>query len=156
MDLNFQAARVAQELLAWDKARATGLLGEPAADDAGRIIEQGADYYRRQLLALHGAVEACSLEEGEEWIGRSEDQRRGRQYMTKQGGPLRRDQLLLTEEDYDRLDRHRPELSFSGAEPEAVPDDDIADQLRRLAALHREGALTDTEFASAKARVLEL
>jgi len=41
VDLNFQAARVAQELLAWDKARARGLLGEPAADDAGRIIEQG-------------------------------------------------------------------------------------------------------------------
>ncbi|WP_139123003.1 SHOCT domain-containing protein, partial [Cellulosimicrobium cellulans] len=36
----------------------------------------------------------------------------------------------------------------------AAGDADLVDRLERLAALHRDGALTDAEYARAKARLL--
>jgi hypothetical protein len=74
--------------------------------------------------------------------------------------------LRLTDEDIARLDRRHPELSFSGAatagdaevpaetNPEGSSDADTVAQLERLGALHREGVLSDEEFAAAKARLL--
>jgi hypothetical protein len=42
----------------------------------------------------------------------------------------------------------------SGEPREAGEGDDPATQLERLAALHRQGVLTDAEFGAAKARVI--
>ena len=42
----------------------------------------------------------------------------------------------------------------TGAEPAATPSDDVAARLANLADLHGRGALTDEEYAAAKARVL--
>ena len=50
-DLNLQAARMALELLAWDKARVAGYLGPASADDAERVMNRGADCYQRALAA---------------------------------------------------------------------------------------------------------
>lgn len=161
-DLNLQASRTALELLAWDKSRAAGQLGTPAAGDAERLITRGADRYRRLLEALHGERDDYTLAEGEAWLAESADQRRNREYMTKKGGFLRPDRLLLTGEDHARLDRLHPEQSFSGEHGSRDRDDDgeddregdLAGQLERLGALHAEGALSDEEFAAAKSRVL--
>ena len=73
----------------------------------------------------------------------------------------------LSKSDLACLDRKHPELSFTGgtpaagAEPDATaspaagaPDDDLVERLERLRTLHAEGALTDAEFAAAKARLL--
>ena len=42
----------------------------------------------------------------------------------------------------------------TGAEPAATPPGDVAARLANLADLHRSGALTDEEYAAAKARIL--
>ena len=42
----------------------------------------------------------------------------------------------------------------SPAEPAASADPDPMEQLERLATLHKEGALTDEEFAAQKAKLL--
>lgn len=146
-DENLQAGRIALELLAWDKARFEGRLGPPAADDAERVMQRGAERYRRLIESLHGERDDYTLEEGEKWLRESADQRRDRRYMTKRGGVLTPDKLLLTEEDHERLDRLRPEQSFSAGAQEP-------DALERLSALHAEGILTDEEFEAAKNRAL--
>jgi hypothetical protein len=153
LDLNLQAPRMALELLAWDKARAAGHLGPPAADDAEREIERGADCYQRLIRALHGESGEYSFAEGEDWLRGSAAERRDRGYMTVKGGFLTRDKLLLTREDEERLDRNRPELSFTG--PRDLGGDKALSQLKRLEALRSEGVLTDAEFNTAKARALD-
>lgn len=152
-DLNLQAGQLAVELLAWDKARAEGRLGPPASDDAPRLIEQGADCYQRLLLAMHGEPEAYSIEEGEDWLARSRAERSGRQHMTTKEGIFTRAKLRLTDEDYERLDRAHPELSFSGTAAPRAANGAAASQLQRLEALHAEGVLTDAELAAARARL---
>ncbi len=154
IDLNTQAGTVALELLAWDKARAAGHLGPPAADDGERVIKRGADCYQRLLAALHGEDDAYSIEEGQDWLKRSEAERQERRYMTSKGGLLSRRKLTLTEEDYERLDRAHPELSFSAQRPAHAAEGRAAGQLERLSALHAEGVLSDEELAAARARVL--
>ena len=69
IDLNLQASRMALELLAWDKPRAESRLGSPAADDAVRVIERGADRYRQLIATLHGEPSVYSIEAGETWCG---------------------------------------------------------------------------------------
>lgn len=160
-DENLQAGRIAVELLAWDKARAAGRLGPPAADDAERVMERGAECYQRLLRSLHGERDAYSTEDGESWLAVAREERRERKYMTRRRGILREDRLILDEEDLDRLDRLHPERSFTGAErrPAAGPSraggTDVAGQLERLAAMNAEGVLSDEEFAAAKARVID-
>jgi outer membrane protein OmpA-like peptidoglycan-associated protein len=39
-------------------------------------------------------------------------------------------------------------------QPAAGPDSSVIDQLGRLSDLHQQGALTDSEFAAAKAKIL--
>jgi hypothetical protein len=49
------------------------------------------------------------------------------------------------------------EEQVGGGSPPATPAaPDTVDQLERLAALHAQGVLTDEEFATQKARILEL
>jgi hypothetical protein len=155
-DLNLQASQIALELLAWDKARAAGRLGPPAADDAERVIADGAGCYQRLILTLHGEPSHYSLDEGEDWLQRSASVRRDREYMTAKGGFFTGDKLLLTDEDTEHLDRSRPELSFSRQKERDAGADRVVTQLERLGALRAEGVLTEAEFAAGKARILGL
>ena len=50
-------------------------------------------------------------------------------------------------------DAHRPEESEAAPAPPPAPASDT-DQLQQLAQLHASGALTDDEFAAAKAKIL--
>lgn len=78
--------------------------------------------------------------------------------------------IKLSNDDFARFDGRRPQLSFTGAPwtaedpssaadgpmspaPERADEDPVA-QLNGLRELHAVGALTDEEFAAAKARVI--
>jgi hypothetical protein len=142
-DRNFIAAGVALELLAWDKARVSP---GPEAEGREGLIARGADCYQRLLWSIHGEGAGEPDEDCRAWLKESEALRATRPEMNKAkflgtGSPN------LGEADMARLDRKRPELSFSG--------DDLVDQLERLRSLHAEGALTEAEFAAAKARLLD-
>lgn len=147
---------MALELLAWDKARATGRLGDPGQDAAAGVIERGADCYRSLIRSLHGDASSYAPEQGVAWLSESMVERQGRQYMTTKVGLLGRDRLLLNEEDYERMDRVNPERSFSAEVVPGGPGATVVDELGRLASLFDAGALTTEEFEAAKARVLGL
>jgi hypothetical protein len=160
---NFTAAGVALELLAWDKNRASP---GPGPDGREGLIARGADCYQRLLYALHGDGGGDPDDDCGAWLKESAAMRDGESDMNRwqligQGSPN------LSKSDMARLDRQHPELSFTGgspapaAEPDAAaspaagePDDDLVDRLERLRTLHAEGALTEAEFAAAKARLL--
>lgn len=78
--------------------------------------------------------------------------------MTEGSFLLSPPRLKLTDLDIEQLDRAQPEDSFSaGARGAAKPeraDADPVEQLKGLRDLHAAGALTDGEFAEAKARVI--
>ncbi len=164
---NFVAARVALELLAWDKNRAS-----PTPGPEGRegLIARGADCYQRLLYALHEEGSGDPDADCDEWLHESAAMRAQRSDMTKKSflgrGP---GSPNLSEHDMAQLDRLHPELSFTGkiATPggghtaaavaendDGAPGDDLFDKLERLRALRDDGALTDEEFAAAKARLL--
>jgi len=66
-------------------------------------------------------------------------------------------QIDVQQQSYGGVDpAQMAQAFFGGAEPprSAAPSDPIA-QLERLAELHQRGALTDAEFAAAKAKLLE-
>ena len=161
---NLLAASVALELLAWDKNRSI-----PGAEIEGRegLIARGAEHYQRLLYSLHQGVGEPD-EDGQAWLKEARRMRADRGDMTKKqffgggSGPK------LDQEDIDRLDPLHPELSFTGGVgapldderiPAAVPaareDDGMVEKLERLGALHRDGVLTDEEFAGAKARLID-
>jgi hypothetical protein len=140
-DANFVAASVALELLAWDKNRQVRPLGH-----AGRevLIERGAQLYQGALAHLHGegpdVGEECRL-----WVNESGHMREEFTDLTERrlvggGAPN------LSKEDMARLDRTRPEASFTGP----VPNEKLA----RLQALRDEDVLTEEEFEAARARLL--
>jgi hypothetical protein len=161
---NFTAASVALELLAWDKNRAS-----PGPGPEGRegLIARGADCYARLLYTLHGEGGGDPDDDCAAWLKESAAMRDGESDMNRwqligQGSPR------LSKSDMACLDRKHPELSFTGsaAAPGAAadaatspavvePEDDLVERLERLRTLHAEGALTDAEFAAAKARLLE-
>lgn len=173
---NFVAARVALELLAWDKNRAS-----PTPGPEGRegLIARGADCYQRLLYSLHEEGSGDPDADCDEWLRESAEMRAQRSDMTKKSflgrGP---GSPNLSEHDMAQLDRLHPELSFTGTiatqdgaqatataaggqtaataveSAGAGPGDDLVDKLERLRALRDEGALTDDEFAAAKARLL--
>ncbi|MFN8217953.1 MAG: hypothetical protein U0R71_15265 [Solirubrobacterales bacterium] len=150
------ASEVALELLAWDKARYEHRLGSEAAV-LESLIERGAGCYRRLLLVIHGEQEPEHAAGAEPWLRESQEARLGREDMTDRGGFLKRPQLRLTASDPARIDRRRPELSFTGAAPAGPPGSppaatDPGDVLERLARLHAEGVLSDEELAAARAR----
>lgn len=171
---NFVAARVALELLAWDKNRAS-----PTPGPEGRegLIARGADCYQRLLYSLHEEGSGDPDADCDEWLRESGEMRAQRSDMSKKrfldrgaGSPN------LSEHDMAQLDRLHPELSFTGkiatqaggqaTAPEGAvaqpaengndaPTGDLVDKLERLRVLRDEGALTDDEFAAAKARLLD-
>lgn len=171
---NFTAARVALELLAWDKNRAS-----PTPGPQGRegLIARGTDCYQRLLYSLHEEGGGDPDADCDEWLRESGEMRLQRSDMNKKrfldrgfGSPN------LSEHDMERMDRLHPELTFTGkvearseaevatdadptGEPAARPngdasDDDLVGKLERLRALRDDGTLTDDEFAAAKARLL--
>lgn len=171
-DQNYIAAGVALELLTWDKNRAL-----PGAGPEGRegLIARGAECYERLLYSLHGEGGGDPDAECNAWLEESRAMRAHRSDMTKRrflGGNAPN----VSKEDMERLDRRHPERSFTGggevtsgatATVEAPPngsataatpadkaDDDLVAQLERLRTLRDEDALTDEEFAVAKARLL--
>jgi hypothetical protein len=165
VERNFEAAGVALELLAWDKNRVSPL---PGPEGREGLIARGADCYQRLLYSLHG--EGGDPDgDCEEWLRESAEMRLQRPEMNKKRflgrGASPPD---LSEGEMAQLDRLHPELSFSGQGAGAVPavpapaqngsashEDDLVDKLERLRSLRDEGALTDDEFAAAKARLLE-
>lgn len=162
---NFIAARIALELLAWDKNRVSPM---PGPEGREGLIARGADSYQRLLYSLHGEGGGDPEADCEEWLRESGEMRLQRSDMNKKrfldrgfGSPN------LSEHDIGQMDRLHPELSFTGeleadggnqaARAEgaaATPDDDLVAKLERLRALRDDGALTDDEFAAAKARLL--
>jgi hypothetical protein len=176
---NFTAARVALELLAWDKNRAS-----PTPGPQGRegLIARGTDCYQRLLYALHEEGGGDPDADCDEWLRESGEMRLQRSDMNKKrfldrgfGSPN------LSEYDMEQMDRLHPELSFTGKipapsggvaaqtadavnapaadEPAEQPSggadgDDLVAKLERLRALRDDGTLTDDEFAAAKARLL--
>lgn len=156
---NFTAARVALELLAWDKNR---LSPTPGPEGREGLIARGADCYQRLLDSVHGEGGGDPDADCDEWLRESGEMRLQRSDMNKKrfldrgfGSPS------LSKEDMARLDRLHPELSFtahlpapSGGPPEEPSDDDLVGKLERLRALRDDGTLTDDEFAAAKARLL--
>ncbi len=164
VDRNFLAARVALELLVWDKNRAL-----PGAGPEGRegLIARGADCYARLLYSLHGEGADDPDEACEEWVAESARLRAGRSDLTKKkllgiGTPN------VTPEDMDRMDRAHPELSFTGslatapgaatgraaASSSTDSGDDPEAKLERLRALRDDAVLSAEEFAAAEARLL--
>ncbi len=171
-DRNFIAAGVALELLTWDKNRALS-----GAGPAGRegLIARGVECYERLLYSLHGEGVGDPDAECDAWLEEAKRLRANRSDMTKSrflgsGAPN------LSKEDLARLDRRHPERSFTGrgdaaasvprsglddpvstataAPAPAGSDDDVVAKLERLRVLRDEGALTEEEFAAAKARLL--
>lgn len=163
---NLQASEVALELLAWDKARDRGEVGPEDHAMVEDLVRHGADRYQRLLAVVHGDPDGPSEEETADWLARSLRERRARPEMTEKGSFLGGSRLRITERDLERLDRTRPELSFTvrgaesvssgaSAEPVSGEEADAVAQLSGLAELHAAGALTDAEFAAAKARVIK-
>lgn len=148
LDNGLRASDVGLELLAWDKARAGR---DPAAPDAAAedlFIERGGECYRRLIATVHGEEDAGALADSESWMEESCRRREHRTDMTAKGSFFHRAKLLLNEKDYARLDRKRPELSFTG--PAAAAP---AAHREHLEELHRAGILTDAELAAAQARI---
>jgi len=154
--VNIEAANVAIELLAWDKARSTSPQVSPVTPETERLIARGVECFQRLLATLHDEQGPDPLPDSEEWLDESFQARRDRPEMTSKGSILHRPRLTLTDPDYARLDRKRPERSFSGHTPPAErrAGANPAEQLEHLTELHATGALTEDEFAAAKARVL--
>lgn len=171
IDRNITAAAVAIELLTWDKNRA---MPGPGPEGREGLIARGVECYEKLLYSLHGEGDVDPDEEADAWLAESRAMRANRSDMTKRrflggGAPN------VSQEDMGRLDRRHPERSFTGdaaaAEPEgagglgtpvgpaptssvSAPDDDLVAKLERLRSLHDDDALTDEEFAAAKARLL--
>lgn len=156
---NLLAGEVAVDLLAWDKVRTSN--HHALADDADRerLIARGADRYRELISTLHGEARPDPMPAAEDWLQESFQARRAVPGMMTKGSLLNRAKLNLDETDFARLDRARPEQSFSataaqpaGAEPATAANP--VEQLKGLNELHAAGVLTDEEFAEAKARVI--
>ena len=100
--------------------------------------------------------------ESDEWLVESRARWHDRDEMTERGGFLRGPKLKLTKDDLARIDRVHPERSFSASTPTPVQvpgtrDDpaDPAGQLQRLRSLRAEGIVTEDEFRTAEARLLD-
>jgi hypothetical protein len=161
-DRNFVAARVALELLAWDKNRASPT---PGPDGREGLIARGADCYERLLYVLHDEGAGEPDDDCKAWLEESMEMRAGRSDMNK-FSLFGNSPPSVSKTDMAHLDRRHPDLSFTGrattatvpapdlAPPGEAPDDDLVDKLERLRALRDDGTLTDDEFAAAKARLL--
>jgi hypothetical protein len=169
IDANFWAGEMGLELLAWDRARVGLDAASADAERIGRIVAAGAGTYQGALEVLHGERPQGDLgEEVEAWLRSS---RAARREMAADLPALSAGKIKLNDAEVARFDPLRPELSFTGGretdrpEPAASEpakaraasesaDEDPVAQLRGLRELHAAGALTDEEFAAAKARVI--
>jgi hypothetical protein len=153
IDVQIKAGEIGLELMTWDKAR---LSLDPASADATtveRIIGSGARRYQESLATLHGERPIEPPSATDAWLVES---RRERRAIAKDRSFIPKEKIKLTDEDVARFDRRRPELSFSGTRanvPERAGADPVV-QLNGLRELHAAGALTDEEFAAAKAGVI--
>jgi hypothetical protein len=135
LDLNLKAGEVALELIAWDRARA---LSSPVATaEVAAAIAGGAPRYQELIGLIHGDSEATAtaVEEAtagaEQWLAHSRAERRA-VHEVFAAVPKRR--IRLSREEEARVDRRRPELSFSGARRPAVPAGPTGGAGRDLAA----------------------
>jgi Short C-terminal domain len=157
-DRNFAAARVALELLVWDKNRASPA---PGPDGREGLIARGADCYQRLLDANHEEGADDPDDDCDAWLRQSTEMRAGQPEMNK-FAMFGNSAPSLGKSDMAHLDRKHPELSFTGrltTEPPPTPAPteapaDLVEKLERLRTLRDDGALTDEEFAAAKARLL--
>lgn len=159
-DTNLRISEVALELLAWDKRRSTAPMQPADFVETERLIVRGSNAHRRLLGALHGELEAVSLDDSAEWLAESRASWRDRDEMTERGGFLRGPKLKLTKDDLSRVDRVHPERSFSASSPSPVEVPGARDeaagsaaQLERLRSLRADGILTEDEFRAAAARL---
>ena len=75
----------------------------------------------------------------------------GRRSAETRSAESYQDQRLSALEDQQAAQQPPAEAT---PQPDAASESSMMDQLSRLAALHQQGALTDEEFAAAKARLL--
>ncbi len=152
IERNFIAAGVALELLAWDKNRASPT---PGPDGREGLIARGADCYQRLVYSLHGEGGGEPEDDCKAWRQESTDMRAERSDMSRHRF-LGTSSPNLSKADLSQLDRLHPETSFTGrtATGTASEEGHLVDKLERLRALNDDGALTDDEFAAAKARLL--
>lgn len=151
------ASKVALELLAWDKARTLSQIPRDQRQEADELIDRGAAVYQALLASIHGEDVGDPDVEGEEWL--AESRAVHVPTMMQKGGLFSPPKLRLSEADTELLDRTHPELTFSGGDEQEAEfveraAEDPLEQLRGLRELHDAGALTDAEFAEAKARVI--
>jgi hypothetical protein len=152
---NLRLGEVALEILAWDKLRTSEPLDAERSAELDRLIEAGADCHRRLLAEVHEEAEDPPLEPTSTWLAESRTYRRDRPGMADGGTLLRGPNLKLTDDDLQRLDRTRPERSFSSRSDVASPASGMVGQLERLGGLLEKGLLTEDEFQAAKRRVIE-
>jgi hypothetical protein len=122
LDLNLKAGEVALELIAWDRARALSSPVAPA--EIAAAIAGGAPRYQELIGLIHSDPEApatavdVAAAGAEQWLAHSRAERRA-VHEVFSAVPKRR--IRLSREEEGRVDRRRPELSFSGARRPAVP-----------------------------------
>jgi hypothetical protein len=77
------------------------------------LIARGEDSHGCLVLPMHGEGREVSVDECEEWLAESFDQRAHRREMTTKGSFFTKSTLTLDETDYEVLDRERPDQTFS-------------------------------------------
>jgi hypothetical protein len=154
LDNGLRATDVGLELLAWDKARADRDPADPDALDEDVFIDRGGECYQRLIATIHGEDDPTALADSDGWMAESYRRRENRTDITAKGSLFHRAKLQLNEKDYARLDRKRPEASFTGQRgADGSPAADPVAQREHLEELHRAGILTDAEFDAARARI---
>jgi hypothetical protein len=125
--------------------RAAAVGGTFAAGRAmGRRSAEQADaeaYQDQRISDLEGQQNQPLL--------RSADQGQQDQPLLRSGDQGQQDQPLLRSADQGQQDQ-----SLMQAAPQGTGPASATDQLGKLAELHKQGALTDEEFAAAKAKIL--
>jgi len=76
----------------------------------------------------------------------------GRRAEQRDDAEATQDQRISNVEDQQAAAQQVP--AQAGPQPPAGPPASVLDQLNQLTAMHQQGALTDEEFAAAKAKVL--
>jgi len=158
--VNFLAASIALDLLAWDKHRTlSGNWSEERED----LIARGADCYQWQLMTIHAEDDGGPDDQAERWLEESAACRTAKGLNKRRlFGPAPPN---LSADDIARLDPRHPETSFSGRTDGATPatatataadggEGTLIADLERLQVLYAQGALSDAEFAAAKTRLL--
>jgi hypothetical protein len=138
--------------------RAAAVGGTFAAGRAmGRRSAEQADaeaYQDQRISDLEGQQNQPLLRSADQGqqdqpLLRSGDQGQQDQPLLRSGDQGQQDQPLLRSADQGQQDQ-----SLMQAAPQGTGPASATDQLGKLAELHKQGALTDEEFAAAKAKIL--